>query len=118
MVPEGGDPLRQGIPMFGDLSLDGRTLYMPYQRVDAVAIIDLAEGRPVIQGRIELAPEGCLNVHQVTLLPGGRRALAVCEGDHVGPGTLQVLDLDKREVVKTVRVGPYPDSVGILGSGR
>jgi len=114
VVPEGGDPLRQGIPMFGDVSEDGRTLYMPFQRVDAVAIIDVTGEKPFVKETIELAPEGCLNVHQVTLLPQGRRALAVCEGDHVGPGTLHVLDLETREVVRTVKVGIYPDSVGIL----
>ncbi|MBM7112948.1 YncE family protein [Archangium primigenium] len=114
VVPEGTSPLRQGIPMFGDLSADGKTLFMPYQRVEAVAIIDVTGARPVIKGTIDLAPEGCLNVHQVTLLPEGDKALAVCEGDHVGPGTLHVLALKTGEVTKTVRVGIYPDSVGIL----
>ena len=118
VVPEGGDALRQGIPMFGAASDDGRTLYMPYQRIDTVAIIDVSGSRPVVQGRVDLAAEGCLNVHQVALLPGGKRALAVCEGDHVGPGTLHVVNLETQAVEKTVQVGIYPDSVGILGSGR
>ena len=106
--------LRRGVPMFGDVSADGRTLYMPFQRVETVAIIDVSAGRPVVKGRIQLSPEGCLNVHQVTLTPDGAHALAVCEGDHVGPGTLHVLDLTAGTVMRTVQMGLYPDSVGIL----
>ncbi len=105
----------RGAPMFGAVSADGKTLYMPYQAVDAVAVIDTATS--AIQGEIHLSDAGCLNVHQVELTPDGRHALAVCEGDHQGPGTLHVLDLRAGavgEVVKTVRVGIYPDSVGIL----
>jgi DNA-binding beta-propeller fold protein YncE len=110
----GNEDLRRGIPMFGDISADGRTLYMPYQRVDTVALIDLTQTRPVVKGKIPLSPAGCLNVHQLTLTPDGTRALAVCEGDHLGPGTLHVLDLTAGTVLKTVRLGLYPDSVGLL----
>jgi DNA-binding beta-propeller fold protein YncE len=108
------EELRQGVPMFGALGVDGQTLLMPYQRVDTVAIIDLRGSEPVVKGKIHLSPAGCLNVHQVALTPDGKRALAVCEGDHVGPGTLHVLDLEAGEVRKTVKLGIYPDSVGIL----
>jgi DNA-binding beta-propeller fold protein YncE len=101
-----------GAPMFGVVSADGRTLYQPYQGVDAVAVIDTATSR--VTREIPLAPAGCINVHQVELTPDGKRGLAVCEGDHQGPGTLHVLDLEANTVVKTVRVGIYPDSVGIL----
>jgi hypothetical protein len=53
-------------------------------------------------------------VHQVELTPDERHGLVVCEGDHVGPGTLHVVDLTENKVVKTVQVGLYPDSVAIL----
>ncbi|KFA87909.1 YncE family protein [Archangium violaceum] len=105
----------RGAPMFGVVTPDGKTLYLPYQAVDAVAVIDTATS--TIQGEIHLSDAGCLNVHQVELTPDGRHALAVCEGDHRGPGTLHVLDLQAGEVgtvVKTVQVGIYPDSVGVL----
>lgn len=107
----------RGAPMFGAVSADGKTLYLPYQAVDAVAVIDTATS--AIRGEIYLSEAGCLNVHQVELMPEGRHALAVCEGDHLGPGTLHVLDLQAGavgEVVKTVKVGIYPDSVGLLRS--
>ena len=101
-----------GSPMFGTFSADGRTLYQPYQRLDAVALIDAATSR--VKGEIHLSPSGCLNVHQVELTPDGQHLLAVCEGDHVGPGTLHVVDLATSSVVKTVQLGLFPDSVGIL----
>jgi hypothetical protein len=117
LLPERMDEeLRQGVPMFGAFSVDGRTLLLPYQRVDTVAIIDVSGSGPAVKGKIPLSPAGCLNVHQVELLPGGKQALAVCEGDHVGPGTLHVLDLEAGAVKKTVKVGIYPDSVGLLRS--
>jgi len=101
-----------GPPMFGVISADGRTLYQPYQMVDAVAVIDTATSR--VLREIPLAPAGCINVHQVELTPDGKHGLVVCEGDHQGPGTVHVLDLAANTVVKTVKVGIFPDSVGIL----
>ncbi len=105
-----------GPPMFGAFTSDGRTLYMPYQGVDSIAIIDpdLASTRGYVPPEIPLAPSGCLNVHQVSLTPDERYALVVCEGDHVGPGTFHVVDLAERKVVKTVQVGIFPDSVTLL----
>ncbi|MFL5353628.1 YncE family protein [Archangium sp.] len=105
---------RGGVPMFGAFSADGRTLYMPYQKYDEVAVIDTTTTPPTVKGNIALGPSGCLNVHQVELTPDGTHALAVCEGDHVGPGTLHVLDLETLTVAKTVTMGLFPDSVGIL----
>jgi len=69
---------------------------------------------PTRTREIPLAPSGCLNVHQLELTPDGQHGLAVCEGDHQGPGTLHVVDLAAGTVVKTVTLGLFPDSVGIL----
>nr|QKW93788.1 DNA-binding beta-propeller fold protein YncE [Vitiosangium cumulatum] len=112
MVPERAIYGLRGSPMFGAVSADGRTLYMPYQTVEAVAVIDTATS--AVKREIHLSPEGCLNVHQVELTPDGKHGLVVCEGDHRGPGTLHVLDLDAGTVTKTVPMGIFPDSVGIL----
>ncbi|QSQ22102.1 YncE family protein [Pyxidicoccus parkwayensis] len=102
----------RGAPMFGAFSSDGRTLYMPYQGADALAVIDPVTG--TVQGEVDLASAGCLNVHQITLTPDEKYGLVVCEGDHQGPGTLHAVDLTERTVVGTVRVGIFPDSVSIL----
>ncbi|NTX02615.1 MULTISPECIES: YncE family protein [Myxococcus] len=101
-----------GSPMFGDISADGATLYMPYQGVEALAIIDAATG--FIRREVDLAPAGCLNAHQAKLTPDESHALVVCEGDHVRPGTLHSVNLAQGTVVNTVRVGIFPDSVSIL----
>jgi YVTN family beta-propeller protein len=111
MRPERAVYLR-GAPMFGVFSPDGRTLYQPYQGVDAVAVIDAATS--TVTREIPLGPSGCVNVHQVELTPDGKHGLAVCEGDHVGPGTLHALNLEAGTVEKTVTLGLFPDSVGIL----
>jgi DNA-binding beta-propeller fold protein YncE len=104
-----------GSPMFGAFTADGRTLYMPFQGVDSIAIIDPALANPAyVPPEIPLAPSGCLNVHQLALTPDERYALVVCEGDHVGPGTFHVVDLTEKKVLKTVQVGIFPDSVAIL----
>ncbi|WP_395825788.1 YncE family protein [Archangium minus] len=112
VVPERAIYGLRGSPMFGVVSPDGRTLYMPYQSVDAVAVIDTATSK--VTQEIHLSTEGCINVHQVELTPDGKHALAVCEGDHQGPGTLHVLNLEAGTVEKTVTVGIFPDSVAIL----
>ncbi|ADO68564.1 YncE family protein [Stigmatella aurantiaca] len=101
-----------GPPLFGAFTADGHTLYMPYQRGDALAIVDPATGS--VLREIPLAPSGCLNAHQVELLPDGTHGLVVCEGDHEGPGTLHLVDLKEEKVLKTVEVGIFPDSVTLL----
>ncbi|GHG78988.1 hypothetical protein [Comamonas sp. JC664] len=111
MMPERAVPLR-GPPMFGAFTSDGRTLYLPYQLVDAVAVIDPETG--TVQREVSLSEAGCLNVHQIMLTPDERVGLVVCEGDHVGPGTLHAVDLAEGTVLGTVEVGIFPDSVNIL----
>lgn len=102
----------RGSPMFGAFTKDGHTLYMPFQSVDAIAVIDADTS--VLKRTIPLSDSGCLNVHQVTLTPDERYGLAVCEGDHQGPGSLLVVDVTEGTVVKTVPMGIFPDSVAIL----
>jgi hypothetical protein len=105
----------QGSPMFGDFSSSGRDFWLPYQQEDALVLIDMSAPLPAVQVHVPLAPHGCLNAHQVKLTPDEHYALVVCEGDHVNPGTLHVVDLfNQYKVVKTVQVGIFPDSVAIL----
>ncbi|MDY7229864.1 hypothetical protein [Hyalangium rubrum] len=102
----------EGSPMFGTFTADGRTLYMPYQSAEALAVIDAATS--TVQREIALASAGCLNIHEVELTRDERHGLVVCEGDHVGPGTLHVVDLTEGTVLKTVQVGIFPDSVTLM----
>lgn len=118
-VTEAMDPARtvylRGSPMFGAVTRDGSTLYLPYQGVDALAVIDTATSW--VRREIPLVASGCLNVHQVELTPDERHGLVVCEGDHQGPGALLVVDLAEGTVVKRVAMGLYPDSVTLLRRG-
>ncbi|WP_375755970.1 hypothetical protein [Corallococcus exercitus] len=102
----------RGAPMFGAFTRDGRTLYLPYQQEDAVAVIDAATSS--VLRTVPLSQAGCLNVHQFMLTPDERHGLVVCEGDHIGPGTLHAVDLAEGTVVSTVKVGLFPDSVSLL----
>jgi DNA-binding beta-propeller fold protein YncE len=111
------DPARivavTGAPMFGAFTADGRTLYVPTQIDDAIAVIDAATG--VLQREIPVRSASCLNVHQLRITPDGRWGLVVCEGDHGSAGSLLVLDLASGgTVVQAAPVGRFPDSVGVI----
>jgi DNA-binding beta-propeller fold protein YncE len=102
-----------GAPMFGAFSADGSTLYMPTQIDDAIAVIDAATG--VLQRVIPVRSESCLNVHQLRITSDGRWGLLVCEGDHGGPGSLEVLDMaNGAAFVQAVPVGRFPDFVAVM----
>jgi DNA-binding beta-propeller fold protein YncE len=107
-----------GAPMFGAFTADGATLYMPTQIDDVIAVIDPATG--VLQRTIPVGSATCINVHQFRFTPDGRWGLVVCEGDHGSvPGALVVLDMmSGGTVVQEVRVGRFPDFVGVLGENR
>ncbi len=100
-----------GPAMFGQVSADGATLYLPYQQGNRLAAIDTATGQP--RGA-DVALVGCTSVHQTILSPDERFALSVCEGDHVGPGALHVLELGTGARTNLVPLGLFPDFVGLI----
>jgi hypothetical protein len=102
-----------GAPMFGAFTADGATLYVPTQIDDELAVVDAATG--TVRQKIPLRSDGCLNVHQFSLLPDGRWGLVVCEGDHGAPGSLLVLDMANGGApVSSVPLGRFPDFVGVI----
>lgn len=60
----------------------------------------------------------CLNAHMVDVDEGDQTALLVCEGDHVKPGTLLLIDLETRAVLDHVTVGVFPDGISRIGARR
>ncbi len=100
-----------GSVLFGTFSRDGRTLYLPRQGDDRIAVIDAATGQ--VQREISFAAGACRNVHALELAPGGQ-LLAVCEGNHRDPGTVVVLDPSSGQTLQVLEVGVYPDYVGVL----
>lgn len=64
-----------------------------------------------------LDPADCVAAHQAypdPTRPG--KALVVCEGDHLTPGSLVRLDLATGEVEETAEVGIFPDAVVYVGT--
>lgn len=104
--------LLAGTPFLSAFSPDGTTLWVPHQGDDKIADVDPATG---VQRR-QLTPQkgSCTNVHQVFATRDGRFLAAVCEGFHILPGTLVVLDTATGATVSTTNVGIYPDFVGFL----
>jgi DNA-binding beta-propeller fold protein YncE len=100
-----------GNPLLADFSADGNTLFVPHQGDDQISVIDPSTGA---QTRSMAMPHpGCINVHMVTVLPGGQLAV-VCEGDHVTPGNLLIVDASSGTVVSDTPVGIFPDYVGVI----
>jgi hypothetical protein len=62
------------------------------------------------------APSDCLNAHMLLISADDRTGYLICEGDHVGPGTLVVLDLAAGAVRATLPVGVFPDGMAMIPS--
>jgi DNA-binding beta-propeller fold protein YncE len=96
----------------------GYSVYVPEQGPcgDAIRVLDVATpgAAPVDAARIELPVTACRNAHAVHLQADGRTALVVCEGDHVGPGSVVWLDVQDRRVAGATTVGVFPDDLELL----
>lgn len=114
MEPQRTVELR-GQPIFGAFTADGSTLYMATQHGDGIAAIDPHTSQ-MRRLPIVFPPFRCTLPHQFTLTPDEHFGLLVCEGDHVTPGTLVVLDMTDGggRYHHHVEVGVFPDYVGIL----
>lgn len=103
------DPIvTRGAPYFPAWSPDGDVLWIPVQTPDSLLRVDLATG--VIDERILGDEEGCERPHEVERLDDDRVAV-VCEGDHVGPGAVVILDQDTLETLSVTEVGIFPDAI-------
>jgi DNA-binding beta-propeller fold protein YncE len=111
-IDEARTRLVGGSPYIGAFSADGNTLWVPHQGDDRISEIDPATG---VQRRVLTPNKGsCINVHQVMPAPDPRYLVAVCEGYHVGAGTLVVLDVQTGATLSVTNVGVFPDFVGLL----
>ncbi len=98
----------RGAGYFPAWSADGGVLWVPTQSPDAILRVDLVDGTSV--ERPLGAGEGCQRPHEVERLDGDRLAI-VCEGDHVAPGTVLVVDAATLETLDSVSVGVFPDAI-------
>jgi YVTN family beta-propeller protein len=106
-------------PAFGPANAaGGYTVYFPEQGTcgDAVRVLEVAApgAAPTDAARIELPVSACRNAHAVHLQADGRIALVVCEGDHIGPGSIVWVDVQERTVLGSTTVGVFPDDLELL----
>jgi len=87
-----------------------------------------ADGAAAEVGALPFDKDTCFNAHMMAIgegvLPGGQSddggaAVAslgylICEGDHVGPGSLVVVDLAALSVVRSVALGVFPDGMAMV----
>jgi DNA-binding beta-propeller fold protein YncE len=101
-----------GSPFLSAFSADGNTLWVPHQGDDRISELDPSTGTQ----RRQLTPTRgtCTNIHSVLPTGDGKFLIAVCEGFHVLPGSIVVLDALTGATVSATPVGVYPDFVGFL----
>ncbi len=91
----------------------GDRLVVPAQSPDALYMLDLVG--PATEVRRRVFAEGeCKAPHEVRRSPVAGELLVVCEGDHVGPGALLVVDAETLATKATIVTGAYPDRVEAL----
>ncbi len=108
-----GPVVTGGAPFFGDFTADGARLYVPHQGDNAIAVIDPAVGGAPVQ-QIALPGAACDKPHGLMITPDDAHLLVVCEGDHLGPGTVAVLMREPAAVQTFFEVGVFPDDLILL----
>lgn len=105
----------QGAPFFSAWSADGRTLFVPVQTPDALVAFDvsggLAYGTTIKQRALGA---DCVKPHEVVRSLAGDSLYVVCEGNHVAPGAILVVDAQTLETRARVDVGVFPDRVALF----
>lgn len=91
----------------------GDLLYVPAQRPDALYVVDLAGAASEVRRRV-FADGECQAPHEIRRSAVAGELLVVCEGDHVGPGKLLVIDAQTLATRATIVTGAYPDRVEVV----
>jgi len=107
-----------GGALFSSFSADGTRLYVPVQAPDALVTVDPATGTVV--HTLGLSDDMCRAPHG-TLLVADDVLGVVCEGDHLGPGTVLRVSLanpDAPVPEDSFEVGVFPDDLVRVGGGE
>jgi DNA-binding beta-propeller fold protein YncE len=80
-----------GLPYNGEFLDGGATFAVANQLENSLVFIDTATH--AITGRLPLATSDCLNPRVPVLMPDGAHLAIVCEGDHVAPGSVAIVNL-------------------------
>jgi YVTN family beta-propeller protein len=100
-----GKPLRPHCAKFGP---DGM-LYVSAELANAIYIVDPASGRVV--GEV---PTGATESHMLVISPDGKRAYTA----NVGPGSVSVVDLQKRALVTVIPVAQHVQRISMSPDGK
>jgi hypothetical protein len=105
-----------GAAFFGAFTCEGDRYVVPVQGQNLLAFIDAA-ARTVAQ-TLPLPQEACEAPHAVMVHPDCERLLVVCEGDHVGPGSVAIIaPLAAPSVQAFHPVGVFPDDAVLIEGG-
>jgi len=69
---------------------------------------------PTLEATLALPSGACLNAHMLQVAPDGKSAEVICEGNHLGQGSMVFLDLEARAVTKIVSLGVFPDGMVLV----
>jgi DNA-binding beta-propeller fold protein YncE len=100
-----GKPVRPHCAKFGPDGL----LYVSAELSNAIYVVDPASGKLVAE-----IPTGAAESHMFVLSPDGRRAYT----SNVGPGSVSVLDLQKRSLITVIPVAKKVQRISISADGR
>lgn len=106
-----------GSPMFAAFAGEAGDFvaYVPEQGLEGDFINVLGAGS---SERLPLDASDCVRAHMLHVSPNGGPSHLVCEGDHVGPGSLVWLDLSTLSVVGSRPIGVFPDAVAFVPEER
>ncbi len=104
-----------GAPFFGEFSADGAYFYVPVQAANALVVVDTVTGDVIASLNFQV--EVCRSPHAVLLTPDEKSVLVVCEGDHIAPGTVAVVNIQNPATpapTKSIPVGVFPDDAFLI----
>lgn len=107
-----------GGALFASFSADGSRLYVPVQNPDSLVTVDPATGTVI--HNLSLTDDMCRSPHGTLLVADDLLGL-VCEGDHIGPGTVARISLanpDAPVPEDSFDVGVFPDDLVPVGVGE
>src|SRR5262245_49447395 len=100
-----GKPVRPHCAKFGPDGL----LYVSAELANAIYIVDPASGKVVGE-----APTGAAESHMFVITPDGKRAYTA----NVGPGSVSVVDLEKRKLIAVIPVADHVQRISISPDGK
>src|SRR5439155_2317092 len=91
----------------GVFAPDGRTVYVANDVVDELSAVDPLTGELLWTMSVP-------NAHELAVTSNGKTAYVSCRGGNA----LRVVDLERREIVRTIPLGPAPDTLRLSANEK